>query len=174
MARLTYAVVAGALAALVAGFFVKSTTLPLIASIGLSALATLLILVGWGRRLRLEDEGALEPEPEPEIEDVEFIDLGMEEEEAPPRRRRRPRREPVVAEEEGFELPELPEEAEITYEMPALEPGRPARPRRKPKARPAYVELEADLVEAKPRAARAAKAAPARPARPKPRRVGIV
>ncbi len=52
MAKLIYAVMALALGALVAGFFVDSSNTPLIASIVLSAGVMLLILFGWSRRIR--------------------------------------------------------------------------------------------------------------------------
>ncbi len=56
MARLTYAALALALGALISGFFVRSTAVPLFASIGLSALVLILILRGWARRVRQAPE----------------------------------------------------------------------------------------------------------------------
>jgi hypothetical protein len=60
VARLIYVFLALALGTLVAGFLVRDSSIPLLVSIGLSALVLLLILVGTSRRLRqtvaLEDE----------------------------------------------------------------------------------------------------------------------
>ena len=147
MARLTYGIVAAALAALIAGFFVKTSTLPLILSIGFSAGATVLILIGWGRRLRLEQEhGAPQAEPEPQVEELDFIDIGVEEAEdaeyrrpvrsrpvrSGPRARPRP---PKIAADAVVEAPEL------AYERPAR--GRTRR--RPPKiATDVVVELPED------------------------------
>jgi hypothetical protein len=154
LARLTYGIVVAALAALVSGFFVKTSTLPLIASIGLSALATAMILVGWGRRLRLEQErgGPLPertrrrrgaepaPPPEPQVEDIETVPDDDDAPYRPPRERapRRPRRtaDAVV---------ELPADAELTYELPAAEEP-PPRTRARPepaRPRPAPVQRRA-------------------------------
>jgi hypothetical protein len=52
VAKLIYAVTALALGALVSGFFVNSSSVPLIASIALSGVVMLLILFGWSRRIR--------------------------------------------------------------------------------------------------------------------------
>ena len=52
MARLIYALLALAFATLVAGFLVRSTALPLLASLGLSAVVAILILYGWSKKLR--------------------------------------------------------------------------------------------------------------------------
>jgi len=142
LARLTYGIVAAALAALIAGFFVKTSTLPLILSIGFSAAATVLILIGWGRRLRLEQEhGAPEPAEE-EVEEIDFIELGVDElqdepyrppaRERPVREPRRVRRAPRIA---ADAVVELPEDAELTYEIPAVADEPPPR-RRKPKPTP--------------------------------------
>jgi hypothetical protein len=71
VARLTYAALALALGALVSGFFIRTTAVPLFASIGLSALVLLLILRGWARRLR-EESPDLDELPEfDEVEEVE-------------------------------------------------------------------------------------------------------
>lgn len=74
MARLTYAALALALGALVSGFFIRTTAVPLFASIGLSALVLLLILRGWARRLKETPDGdELEVD---DIEEIEVIDAG--------------------------------------------------------------------------------------------------
>jgi hypothetical protein len=139
MAKLTYGIVLAALAALVSGFFVKTSTLPLIASIGLSAVATLLILIGWGRRLRLESEAEVAgpvPQPEVEIEDIDFIELGIGDDDTPPPRRGRRARVragqaaavPTSVEEDELMLPE---DAELTFELPEIsEEPEPARTRK--------------------------------------------
>lgn len=80
MARLTYAALALALASLVSGFFVRTTAVPLFASIGPSALVLILILRGWARKLRQtelgeEDEELAEPAIQlEELDVVEEID----------------------------------------------------------------------------------------------------
>jgi hypothetical protein len=63
MARIVYGVVGAALATLVAGFFIQDSTLPLLVSIGFSLVAAVLILTGWARRIRLEDEVLFDEEP---------------------------------------------------------------------------------------------------------------
>jgi hypothetical protein len=72
LARLTYAALALALASLVSGFFVRTTAVPLFASIGLSALVLILILRGWARKLRQTELGEEDEELEPAIELEEF------------------------------------------------------------------------------------------------------
>jgi hypothetical protein len=52
VAKVIYAVMALALGALVAGFFVDTSNVPLIGSIVLSGAVMLLILFGWSRRIR--------------------------------------------------------------------------------------------------------------------------
>ena len=75
MARLTYATLALALASLVSGFFVRTTAVPLFASIGLSALVLLLILRGWARRIRQEPDFTDEPEPVEDLDDLDLDDI---------------------------------------------------------------------------------------------------
>jgi len=141
LARLTYGIVAAALAALVAGFFVKTSTLPLILSIAFSAGATVLILIGWGRRLRVEQEhGVTRAEPEPELEEIDFIELGVDEDEDAEYRRPEPvstrpprRRPPKIA---ADAVVELPEDTELTYELPAVADEPPRPPRKAPKGKP--------------------------------------
>lgn len=71
MARLTYAALALALGALISGFFVRSTAVPLFASIGLSALVLILILRGWARRMRQAPELGRDVVELDEIVDIE-------------------------------------------------------------------------------------------------------
>lgn len=74
MARLTYGALALALGALVAGFFVRTTAVPLFASIGLSALVLILILRGWARRMRQTAEFD-QVEVSEEITDIEAEEI---------------------------------------------------------------------------------------------------
>lgn len=135
MARLTYAALALALASLIAGFFVRTTAIPLFASIGLSALVLILILRGWARRMRLTEEGEEGEAPE-EIEVLEDIDSaelvvvdpGTEREERRTRAERRARARPVAT--------------DVIEERP-------------PRARP-------ERIERPPRPARAGRRAPSR------------
>jgi hypothetical protein len=71
VARLTYGVLAAALATLVAGFFVRTSTLPLIASIACSAVVSILILYGVQRRLRQ----GVDDEEDADVTDFEFIEF---------------------------------------------------------------------------------------------------
>ena len=75
MARLTYAALALALGSLVSGFFVRTTAVPLFASIGLSALVLILILRGWARRMRQTELGeAGEEGTEIQAEEFEVLE----------------------------------------------------------------------------------------------------
>ncbi|MGH2758886.1 MAG: hypothetical protein ACRDKJ_04900 [Actinomycetota bacterium] len=77
MARLTYAALALALASLVSGFFIRTTAVPLFASIGLSALVLILILRGWARKLRqteLGEDGEALDEPAIQLEDLDVVE----------------------------------------------------------------------------------------------------
>jgi hypothetical protein len=74
VARLTYAALALALGALISGFFVRTTAVPLFASIGLSALVLILILRGWARRMRQSPELGRDV-----VEIDEIVDLDAEE-----------------------------------------------------------------------------------------------
>lgn len=75
MARLTYAALALALGSLVSGFFVRTTAVPLFASIGLSALVLILILRGWARRMRQTELGeAGEEGAEIQAEEFEVLE----------------------------------------------------------------------------------------------------
>jgi hypothetical protein len=69
LAKLTYAALALALGALVSGFFIRTTAVPLFASIALSAVVLILILRGWARRVRQSELG------EEELEELEEIDF---------------------------------------------------------------------------------------------------
>ena len=79
MARVTYAALGLAFAALVSGFFIRDSSIPLIASIALSAVVSVLILVGWTRKMRREGLG-LEPEEVEvgEIEDIALVEFDEE------------------------------------------------------------------------------------------------
>ena len=75
MARLIYALLALAAVALVAGFLVSSTNLPLLGSIAFSAIVSVLILYGNSRRLRREGElFAGDEEPAEEMEEIVEVD----------------------------------------------------------------------------------------------------
>lgn len=76
MAKVVYGVVAGALITLVAGFFVRTSAIPLFVSIGLSVVAAVLVTAGWARRIRLEDD--LLEHGEPEVEDLYYDDEEFE------------------------------------------------------------------------------------------------
>jgi hypothetical protein len=98
VARLTYAALALALGALVSGFFIRTTAVPLFASIGLSALVLILILRGWARRIRqsietgedLEEAELIEEIEEIEATDIVVVEPGEESAEMPVLTRRRP------------------------------------------------------------------------------------
>jgi len=80
VARVTYAALGLAFAALVGGFFVRNSSIPLIASIALSAVVSVLILFGWTRKMRREGLGFEMDEAEvgeiEEISLVEFVEEG--------------------------------------------------------------------------------------------------
>lgn len=114
MARLTYATLALALASLVSGFFIRTTAVPLFASIGLSALVLLLILRGWARRVRQEPSAVSdEAEQLEELEDVDLDDIAI-----------------VDAADVSDELPVVP--ARATRQRPPREPARSRAPRERP------------------------------------------
>lgn len=77
MARLTYAALGLALAALVSGFFVRDSTIPLYASILLSAVVSVLIMTGWTRRLRRE--GAFGEEGGARADETEIVEIDIDE-----------------------------------------------------------------------------------------------
>lgn len=119
MARLTYAALALALGALISGFFVRSTAVPLFASIGLSALVLILILRGWARRMRQAPELGRDV-----VELDEIVDLEAE--------------EFVEADADEFVVVEPGEQS---LELPALTGarGRRAKEREAPRERPERV-----------------------------------
>jgi hypothetical protein len=132
LARLTYAALALALGSLVSGFFVRTTAVPLFASIGLSALVLILILRGWARRMRQTDlaeasEEGVEIQAE-EFEvleeitagDIVVVDPGAERTE---RTERRARSRSVATEV-------------LEERAPRAKPARPPRPQQ-PRARAA-------------------------------------
>ena len=104
MARLIYALLAFALGTLVAGFLIRDSSVPLFASIGLSALVLVLILFGTSRRLRRRE--ALEEE-QAELAELDIVEIDVE-----------PLAEVSVA-----------ESPPSTIEMPAAAPRAAAEPR---------------------------------------------
>lgn len=79
MARVTYAALGLAFAALVGGFFVRGSSIPLIASIALSAVVSVLILFGWTRKMRREGLGLEMEEAEVgEIEEISLVEFDEE------------------------------------------------------------------------------------------------
>jgi hypothetical protein len=73
VARLTYAVLAFALGTLVTGFVVRSSSVPLLVSIGFSAIVIVLLLLGWSRRLRAS--GAFGVEAESDLDDLQIVEV---------------------------------------------------------------------------------------------------
>jgi hypothetical protein len=115
LARLTYGALALALGALVSGFFIRTTAVPLFASIALSALVLILILRGWARRVRQTELGE-------EIEEFEELDLeGLE----------APDFAFVEPGEDSAELPALTRSRRERVERVREPRPRPARPARK-------------------------------------------
>ncbi len=123
MARLTYVALGLALASLVSGFFIRSTAVPLFASIGLSALVLILILRGWARRLRQTGGLGEEREELEELEEFEVFEVPDEEVDAG---------EIVVVEAEEARAQRATRRRAVTElleERPRRErPERPARP----------------------------------------------
>jgi hypothetical protein len=162
MARLLiYVVLAADVVALIVGFFIKSTSLPLWVSTGLSVGVAILILFGWSRVVRDEDVDA--------ASDEELEDLDVDEEPAEKRARRSRRKAPLpetisfVAPDESLFAPEEPRAAE-----PEPRAAKP-RPRSvEPKPRP--VRPKPRPLRPKPRSVRSKPQAPAKPtaARRKP------
>jgi hypothetical protein len=93
LARVTYAVLALAFATLVSGFFFRTSSLPLLLSIGLSGVVFVLILAGWSRRLRaagqlgLAGDDAIEEDLADDILIVDLDETGEITEFAPPKAR---------------------------------------------------------------------------------------
>lgn len=145
MARLTYAALALAAASLVAGFFVRTTAIPLFASIGLSALVLILIMRGWAKRMRQsEAEGGAEAE-DVDARDIVVVDPEADDEEPAaattrlPRARRSRRADPddedlEPADDDDEPRPEpAPELKKDRRRRPAERPGsteaaKPTRP----------------------------------------------
>lgn len=160
MARLIYAFLALSLGTLVAGFLIRDSSIPLLVSIGLSALVLLLILVGTSRRLRRSQ--ALEDEQE-ELASLEIVEIDEPDvaeatdtagaTAATPRPRRKPsaRRRSIAADTEAMDALEAgvePEETEVTEVVeprPLRKVAKPRPPRRKagtivePDSPPEYV-----------------------------------
>lgn len=132
MARIVIGILAADAVLLLSGFFVKSTSAPLIGSIVMSVAVTALIVVGLVRQFR-EQEG-LASDEEPEIEELEDTDFAPADDDAtitqtmpraPVRRRVRPRIIPV----------DEPETKAAARKQPKPKPKQ--KPRAKPKAAPA-------------------------------------
>ena len=156
MARITYAALGLAFAALVSGFFVRSSSIPLIASIALSAVVSVLILVGWTRKMRREGLGfEIEEAEVGEIEEipvVEFDEEGPVEEVAAERKRgrrmgkvlagisRRPAADDTIVQPPGIEPPVAePTLVEPVASRTLREKGAPKpKPRPRPAAKPAH------------------------------------
>jgi hypothetical protein len=133
VARLIYIVLACALAALVAGFVVRTSNVPLLVSCGFSAVSLVLMFRGWSKRLRETGGVFAEDEEQQELEElptddteVAFVEVDAPEATTtavlakPKRKRKRPEPAP-----------------EISIEMPEAEPEpEPAPVVRKPKAAP--------------------------------------
>jgi outer membrane biosynthesis protein TonB len=125
---LIYAVLALALALLVAGFIVDSSAIPLIASVALSAVVTVLILYGWSKRLRASGAFGDEPVSVPQMEEIDDLDFAEVDEaeitgEIPSRRRRKAASTVTIV-----KPPKAPPPATIAL------PATKAKPKAKPKA----------------------------------------
>ena len=149
MARLIYACLALAAASLVAGFLIRTTSIPLLISIGLSGVIAVLILAGWSKRLRASGafDGGADAEAALEMVDIESELEGAEPSEeiepadaAVTQVRRRPSRR--AARRPATEPPRAPTRAgsggrrsrvraDQTTEIPQT-PTPTSRPRRKP------------------------------------------
>jgi hypothetical protein len=75
VARVTYAALGLAFAALVGGFFIRTSSVPLIASIALSVAVSALILAGWTRRMRREGLGEAFEDEEVLVQDIEVAEV---------------------------------------------------------------------------------------------------
>lgn len=75
MARLIYVFLAFALGTLIAGFLIRDSSIPLFASIGLSALVLVMILFGTSRRLRRDTARDID---ETELSELEIVELDEE------------------------------------------------------------------------------------------------
>jgi hypothetical protein len=113
VAVMTWALVVLAFIALVSGFFVRTSSVPLLVSCVFSAIVLLLILFGWSRRIR-GDALFEEPEPGAELEEVDAepaddyasVTTGQ----LPARTRRSRERGRVAA---TIQLPEIDQDEEI-------------------------------------------------------------
>ena len=110
MARLIYAFLALSLGTLVAGFLIRDSSVPLLVSIGLSAIVLVMILVGTSRRLRraneFEDERTELAEleiVEVDEEDVSTSEVGAEATARKPRPGRRRRTVTVEADTQSMQ-----------------------------------------------------------------------
>lgn len=155
MARLTYGFLAAAAVALISGFFIRGTSLPLLISIALSVACAALILYGNSRRLRDDDV-----EPDESLEEIEIAE--------PPAKRTRSKR----AADETIALDTIDDSVFA-----------PEPPKRKPKAKPKAAKPKAAKPKPKPApkkpAARKAqlpkpKLAPRKKAAPRAKRVAVV
>ena len=137
MARVTYAALGLAFAALVGGFFVRGSSMPLIASIALSAVVSVLILFGWTRKMRREGFGFEMDEADVgEIEEISLVEFDeggkLEGEEVAAVRKRGRRMGRVLS---GISRQPAPDDTIV--EAPIVEPVVSRTPRSKAAAKPA-------------------------------------
>jgi outer membrane biosynthesis protein TonB len=150
VAKVIYAVTAAALAALVAGFFVDTSNVPLFTSIALSAVVMFLILFGWSRRIRSGMDLLGDVQQTEVVEDLAVVELA-EEEFHPPARRKRPTVTGVSTPADVTAVIERPARAKTRPKpKPAAKPKPPVKP--KPAAKPKPL----DRPKSKPAAKRAA------------------
>jgi hypothetical protein len=131
VARLIYAVMALALGALVSGFFVSTSNVPLFLSIGLSAAVMLLILFGWSRRIRRGMDLFDERASEEEMEDLDVVEIEPDEfrppavievphgREVPDRRKKAPPQRAVKAPVKAGVKKKAPVKAGVRKKAPA-------------------------------------------------------
>jgi hypothetical protein len=153
VARLIYAFLALSLGTLVAGFLVRDSSIPLLVSIGLSALVLLLILVGTSRRLRranaLEDERT-------ELSELEIVEIDEDATAATVltetrAARRAPRRRRTVAVEPDTQAMDALDEFSLADEPDVTEVVEtPARTRRKASVKPRPSRRRARPAEIEP------------------------
>ena len=132
MARLIYVFLALALGTLVAGFLVRDSSVPLLVSIGLSALVLLLILVGTSRRLRRAN--ALEDE-QVELASLEIVEIDETDVDAPeaavvvetPKTRPARRRRAAAEDTQAMDAVDADEIAEPDVTEVVVEPKRSRR-----------------------------------------------
>lgn len=158
MARLIYAVTALAFAALVSGFFINSSSLPLIVSIALSAVVMVLILFGWSRKVRRNIDALLDPDQqEPAVDVVEVEEEELDDGVPRPTKptaagKRTPRRRPRELVETA-----LLDTATIAITGPPTKKPAPKKPAAKKPAAKKPAAKKKPAVKKKPAAARGAR-----------------